>query len=173
VEDLRRWLWRASVALGLVLVATGLWLSFFYRPIVGNGQPTGAVEGIHTIHWVAALLFFVVLVVLAVTLVAAWNRAWAPAVAVVVLALGLLWTGTLLPWDQLALAAVTVGTNVHGLVTAAFDDQVKFVLIGGREVSQATIRNAFLVHAVVLPVAGVGCLAWLRRRSSTVGGAGV
>jgi quinol-cytochrome oxidoreductase complex cytochrome b subunit len=168
VEDLRRWLWRATAALGVVLVATGGWLSLFYRPPLRGQSP----QALHLVHWVAALLFVAVLVGLAVTTSVAWSRSWPPVFGLVVVAVALLWTGTLLPWDQLALAAVTVGTNIRGFFTAAFDDQVKFVLIGGVEISRATLRAWFVVHAFVLPVAGVACLAWLRRRSSTVEGAG-
>jgi quinol-cytochrome oxidoreductase complex cytochrome b subunit len=174
VEDLRRWLWWATVALGLVLVGTGGWLSLFYRPPgqkAFNSTTTGP-QFLHVVHWVAALLFLAVLVGLAVSTVVAWTRTGPVAVGVVVVAVALLWTGTLLPWDQLALWAVTVGTNIRGFFTAAFDDQVKFVLIGGVEISRATLRAWFVVHAFVLPVAGVACLAWLRRRSSTVEGAG-
>lgn len=58
--------------------------------------------------------------------------------------------------------AVTVGTNVGGVWQAAFGDRVRFVLLGGAEVSQATFGNWFLVHSVVLPVLVIGgaLLGW-------------
>jgi quinol-cytochrome oxidoreductase complex cytochrome b subunit len=173
VEDLRRWLWRATLLLGAVLVATGAWLSFFYRPFPPNGVPVSTAEAIHTIHWVVAALFVVTVVILVLATVVAWNRAWLPTLGLAAV-IGLsLWSGRRLPWDQLALRAVTVGTDFRGLVTAAFDDQVKFVIVGSREISQATIRAWFAMHALLLPVVGAGLLVWLRRRSSTVGSAGV
>ena len=45
-------------------------------------------------------------------------------------------TGYLLPWDQLALWAVTVGTNMMGY-TPVFGSQVRFVLLGGVEIGRA------------------------------------
>ena len=47
-------------------------------------------------------------------------------------------TGYLLPWDQLALWAVTVGTNMMGY-TPVFGDQVRFVLLGGVEIGTDTL----------------------------------
>jgi hypothetical protein len=40
----------------------------------------------------------------------------------------------------------------HGMWTAAFDDRVRFVLIGGAEISQGTLRLWFIVHGAVLAV---------------------
>jgi quinol-cytochrome oxidoreductase complex cytochrome b subunit len=111
--------------------------------------------------------------VLGILEVDARRRSWPAAAAEVVLGLALSFTGFLLPWDQLALRAVTVGTNFRGMFSAAFDSQVKFVIVGGREISQATIRTWFIVHAAVLPVALAVSLAALRRRSSTVSASGV
>jgi quinol-cytochrome oxidoreductase complex cytochrome b subunit len=59
-------------------------------------------------------------------------------------------TGLLLPWDQLALWAVTVGTNMYGL-RASFDPHVRFVLVGGAEVSPAAYRTAAVLHVIVFP----------------------
>ncbi|MCU1462832.1 MAG: putative menaquinol-cytochrome c reductase cytochrome b subunit [Acidimicrobiales bacterium] len=80
-------------------------------------------------------------------------------------------TGFLLPWDQLALWAVTVGTNMKGY-TPVFGSQVRFALLGGVEVTQATLWRWFVVHTIVLTVALGGLTAvvvWLgpRRRPST------
>ncbi len=50
-------------------------------------------------------------------------------------------TGYLLPWDQLAIWAVTVGTNMMGY-TPVFGRQVKFVLIGGGRDRSADAASA-------------------------------
>jgi hypothetical protein len=55
-----------------------------------------------------------------------------------VLTLLLAFTGYLLPWDQLALWAVTVGTNMMGYMPV-FGSQVRFELLGGFEIGPATL----------------------------------
>jgi hypothetical protein len=52
-------------------------------------------------------------------------------------------------WDQLALRAVTVGTGIHGLWYAAFNHEVRFVLIDGAEVDQSSFAPWAVVHLVV------------------------
>ena len=58
---------------------------------------------------------------------------WVIGVVLLMLTLLLSFTGYLLPWDQLALWAVTVGTNMMGY-TPVFGSQVRFVLLGGKEI---------------------------------------
>ena len=55
---------------------------------------------------------------------------WVIGVILLTLTLLLSFTGYLLPWDQLALWAVTVGTNMMGY-TPVFGQEVRFVLLGG------------------------------------------
>jgi quinol-cytochrome oxidoreductase complex cytochrome b subunit len=69
-----------------------------------------------------------------------------------------------LPWDQLALRAVTVGTNYQGLWRASLDHGVQFVLIGGVEIGQPTLRTWFLVHVFAVPcLAVLGAVAAVHR----------
>ena len=72
-------------------------------------------------------------------------------------------TGYLLPWDQLALWAVTVGTNYSGY-RPLFGDQVKFVLINGTEIAPSTLVRWLLVHMLLLGPAVVGFTLVLLRR---------
>lgn len=58
---------------------------------------------------------------------------------------------------------MTVGTDYQDMLSAAFSDDLRFLLIGGVEVSQATLRLWFLVHAVALTVAFAGLLALAAR----------
>ncbi len=77
-------------------------------------------------------------------------------------------TGVLLPWDQLALRAVRVGTNMHGF-TPLFGDQVRFVLIGHSEISTRTVVVWLIVHIALGGIAGGLAIAtWrsVRRRQS-------
>ena len=76
---------------------------------------------------------------------------WVIGVMLLMLTLLLSFTGYLLPWDQLALWAVTVGTNMMGY-TPVFGTQVRFVLLGGKEIGSrdaaAVVRAARAVAAV-------------------------
>jgi quinol-cytochrome oxidoreductase complex cytochrome b subunit len=61
-------------------------------------------------------------------------------------------TGYLLPWDQLALWAVTVGTNMIG-ATPVIGGQLRFLAIGSLEVGQAALIRSMLSS---LPAAADG-----------------
>ncbi len=67
---------------------------------------------------------------------------------------------------------MTVGTDYQDMLSAAFSDDLRFLLIGGVEVSQATLRLWFLVHAVALTVAFAGLLALAARGGCSRPGAG-
>lgn len=71
----------------------------------------------------------------------------------------LVWVATLGPvqWDQLGLWSVTVGTDVDGYWTAAFGTDVRFVLVGGAEVSQGEYATALVAH-LGAPVVGLVAL---------------
>lgn len=92
-----------------------------------------------------------------------WLQGAGAATALLVTTLALIYTGFLLPWDQLALWSVTVGTDYQGMLSAAFSAEVRFVFIGGVEISQATLRLWLLVHTVVLTVVFAGLLALAAR----------
>ena len=57
---------------------------------------------------------------------------------------------TCCPWDQLALWAVTVGTNMMGY-TPVFGNQVRFVLLGGAEIGTDTLLRWYVLHVLMLP----------------------
>lgn len=65
-------------------------------------------------------------------------------------------TTPLVQWDQLALLAVTVGTDVDGYWHAAFGDGVQFVLIGSTEVAQGDYAVALVAHMAAPVVSAVG-----------------
>jgi quinol-cytochrome oxidoreductase complex cytochrome b subunit len=80
-------------------------------------------------------------------------------------------SGYLLPWDQLAFWAVTIGSNIAGSASE-FTDMIgltglvdpggfiKRLLIGGEQVSQATLSRFFMLHVVFLPVSLVLLMSW-------------
>lgn len=75
---------------------------------------------------------------------------WVIGVVLLMLTLLLSFTGYLLPWDQLALCAVTVGTNMMGY-TPVFITQVRFVLLGGGEIGTDTLLRWYVPHVLLLP----------------------
>jgi quinol-cytochrome oxidoreductase complex cytochrome b subunit len=72
------------------------------------------------------------------------------------LTLFLSFTGYLLPWDQLAFWAVTVGTNIAAAIPWV-GATVRELLIGGRTIEQATLIRFYVLHCIVLP-GGLGLL---------------
>jgi quinol-cytochrome oxidoreductase complex cytochrome b subunit len=146
-------LWVVVVLAG-VLAVSGVWLTFTYRPNAAQAWPgvsdPSPMQWPRMIHLVATWLIVPAAAGLMVAS-AAVKRATAPAVGLLVLVIALAYTGFLIAWDQLALWAV-IPEGYHGMWTAAFDDRVRFVLIGSVEISQGTLRLWFIVHGAVLAV---------------------
>jgi quinol-cytochrome oxidoreductase complex cytochrome b subunit len=59
-------------------------------------------------------------------------------------------TGYLLPWDQLAYWAITVGTTIISYLPLAGDD-LRMLIIGGRELNAGTLQTFFTLHTALLP----------------------
>ncbi len=148
------------------LVASGIYLMFFYVP-----SPANAYTNIQTIQtevafgqyirnvhrWSAHLMVLAVAAHMArVFYRGAYKspREFNWVIGVVLLALTLLmsFTGYLLPWDQLAYWAVTVGTEMAGYVPF-IGEQVKAMLLGSSTVSSATLLRFYVLHVAVLPAA--------------------
>jgi quinol-cytochrome oxidoreductase complex cytochrome b subunit len=77
-----------------------------------------------------------------------WN--WVIGVVMLLLTLFLSFTGYLLPWDQLAFWAVTVGTNIASSIPW-IGPSMRELLIGGRAIEQATLIRFYVLHIVFLP----------------------
>lgn len=175
----------ALAALVLVLTVTGIYLWFAYRPTGAQAwggiyQPDEGVtlatraRGIH--RWTSYLTVLTsvaagaLLAAEAITARAPRRPDWRVALGVplVLMVLVASASGFALPWDQLALRAVTVGSNLKGY-GPIFGDEVRFVLMGGTEVDVATIRTWAVVH-LLAAAATVSLLALIRatawRRSS-------
>ncbi len=170
------WLGTASAALFFLLVLSGLPLLLLYVPSVERAY--GSVKDIEfvvtfgswirAVHRIAAHLMVAVvfLHLVRVFLTGAykngtgrgqrreWN--WVLGVVMIVLTLFLSFTGYLLPWDQLAYWAVTVGTNIASSVPFV-GPQMRELLIGGRSIDQATLLRFYVLHVIFLP-AGLGAL---------------
>jgi len=164
------------------LVASGIYLMFFYVP-----SPAQAYTDIQTIQtevafgqyvrnvhrWSAHLMVIAVAAHMArVFYRGAYKEPkefnWVIGVVLLVITLLLSFTGYLLPWDQLAFWAITVGTSMAGYVPY-IGDTVQEILLGGSTVSSATLLRFYVLHVAVLPAALVIILAvhlWRWRKDS-------
>ena len=91
---------------------------------------------------------------------------WVVGVCLLLVTLLLSFTGYLLPWDQLAFWAVTVGTNIVAYIPG-LGEKVRFLLLGGNEVGQMALLRFYVLHVVVLPLVAlalVGVHFWRIRK---------
>jgi quinol-cytochrome oxidoreductase complex cytochrome b subunit len=87
---------------------------------------------------------------------------WVVGVILLLVTFLLSFTGYLLPWDQLAIWAVTVGTNMaantpilgsegpFSIVTP--ENDARFILLGSKIVGQAGLLRFYVLHCVFLPL---------------------
>src|SRR5260221_8038993 len=154
-----------SFFLFILLTVTGIFLMFFYRPEAASAWndiktlQTAVTFGllVRNMHrWAAHLMVLSVFLHMARVF---YHGAYKPprefnwVIGIILLTLTLLlsFTGYLLPWDQLSLWAVTVGTNMMGY-TPVFGSQVKFALLGGAEIGGATLFPWYGFHVLMLPL---------------------
>jgi len=79
---------------------------------------------------------------------------WVVGVILLLLTLFLSYTGYLLPWDQLAFWAITVGTNIISAMPL-IGNRVKFLVLGGNVVGENALLRFYVLHCVVLPLAAI------------------
>lgn len=175
-----------SLALFAVLTATGFYLMLYYHPsvpqayddmkelrfVVSNGP---FLRNLH--RWSAhAMVLSVFMHMLRVF----YHRAYRPprefnwVVGVVLLLLTFLlsYTGYLLPWDQLAFWAVSVGTNMVKAMPV-LGPRFRFVLLGGNIVGENALLRFYVLHCVLLPLAlalGIAVHLWRVRKDGGVRG---
>jgi quinol-cytochrome oxidoreductase complex cytochrome b subunit len=88
---------------------------------------------------------------------------WIIGIALLLVTMLLSFSGYLLPWDQLAFWAVTIGANIAGSateltdifgITSYFDIGrfIKKILLGGPVVGQDTLIRFYLLHIILLPL---------------------
>jgi quinol-cytochrome oxidoreductase complex cytochrome b subunit len=76
---------------------------------------------------------------------------WVIGVLLFLLTLFLSFTGYLLPWDQLAFWAITVGTAIAGYAPV-FGNEIRFLLLGDTTVGQEALLRFYVLHVAVLPL---------------------
>ncbi len=164
------WLGTISAALFLILAVTGVILMFLYVPSVER-----AYQSVKDIEYVVSFGWFIramhrnathlMVAVVFLHMVRAFltgaykngvgvgqNRPlnWIIGIVLLLLTLFLAFTGYLLPWDQLAYWAVTVGTDIATKIPL-IGDQVRYALLGGFEIDQNTLIRFYVLHCFFLP----------------------
>jgi quinol-cytochrome oxidoreductase complex cytochrome b subunit len=94
---------------------------------------------------------------------------WIIGVVLLLSTLLLSFTGYLLPWDQLAFWAITVGTNI-ALAAPLVGEQTRFLLLGGNEIAQSALIRFYVLHCFVLPTVVLLLFAWHMWRIRKDGG---
>lgn len=184
------WLGTISAVLFLILTVTGGVLMFLYVPSVERAYLSVKdlefsmsfgwfLRGLHRIsaHLMVAAVF---LHMVRVFLTGAFKNGrkavgqnrplnWIIGVALLLITLLLSFTGYLLPWDQLAYWAITVGTNIASSAPI-FGEPTRFVLLGGTTIEQGTLIRFYVLHCFILPLTMVSLVAYHMWRVRKDGG---
>ncbi|HSB60192.1 MAG TPA: cytochrome b N-terminal domain-containing protein, partial [Vicinamibacteria bacterium] len=83
---------------------------------------------------------------------------WVVGVVLFLLTLALSFTGYLLPWDQLAYWAITVGTNIAAYAPVV-GERLKYLLLGGHAIGPGALLRFYVLHCVILPLGIFALLA--------------
>ncbi len=184
------WLGTISAVLFLILTITGGILMFLYVPSVERAYLSVKdleysmsfgwfLRGLHRIsaHLMVAVVF---LHMVRVFLTGAFKNGrkavgqnrplnWIVGVALLLATLLLSFTGYLLPWDQLAYWAITVGTNIASSAPV-FGEFSRFVLLGGTTIEQGTLIRFYVLHCFILPLTVAGLVGYHMWRVRKDGG---
>ena len=161
----------ASLFLFLLQGITGIMLTVYYVPSPDHAYDsiqyimTGVsfgwlIRGIH--HWGASLMVLIVFFhMLRTYFFGAYKYprefTWVTGVLLLLLTLGMGFTGYLLPWNQRAYWATTVATSIAGTVPF-IGNFINQVLRGGSDLSAVTLARFFSVHIWWFPAMIAGLI---------------
>jgi len=153
-----------SLFLFIIQVVTGILLLLYYKSgeefafesiqfIMSKVQFGWLIRSIHS--WTANLFILAAMVhMFSVYFGKAYRKpreiTWVTGMLMFFLALGLGFSGYLLPWNELAFFATKVGTDIAGIVPVV-GKPIMLFLRGGEEVTGATLSRFFGFHVAVLP----------------------
>lgn len=154
----------ATLFLGVVQGVTGILLTAYYVPhpdqaydsinyIMTDVSFGWLIRGIH--HWGATLLVITVFLhMLRTFFYGAYKYprevTWVTGVGLLLLSLGMGFTGYLLPWNQRAFWATTVGTSITETIPF-IGSFINSALRGGTELTTLTLVRFFSAHIWILP----------------------
>lgn len=149
-----------------IQVVTGVLLALYYQPTLAEANasvvrimtemPLGwLVRSVHS--WSATFMIALVFVhLLGIAFTKAYRRpreaTWLTGVLLLGSSLAFGFTGYLLPWDELSLAATKVGTNLPKALPV-IGSWITKVLRAGEDVTGDTLSRFFIAHVCVLPLA--------------------
>jgi quinol-cytochrome oxidoreductase complex cytochrome b subunit len=146
-------------------VVTGALALVYYQPSIEQAHASVArimnevpfgwlVRGMHS--WGSHLMIISIIIHMSKIFVYGIYKAprelnWVTGVTLLLLTLGLSFTGYLLPWTQLAYWATVVGTETPSAVPV-IGEYIRFAMRGGDDISQVTLTRFFAIHVMVLPM---------------------
>jgi quinol-cytochrome oxidoreductase complex cytochrome b subunit len=149
-------------------VITGIILMFYYTPspekafgsilYLLRNVPYGQL--LRDLHRLGAegMVIFTALHMLRTFLTGSYKKersfTWLTGVVLLGITLGLSFSGYLLPWDQLAYWAVTIGTSMAE-AAPLFGEQVNLLLRGAPDIGAGGLLRFYLGHVVLLPALAV------------------
>jgi len=155
----------ATLFVFVLQLVTGILLSLNYAPtpdtaydsvlFINSQVPFGwYIRGLH--HWGASAMVVLVVAHMVSAFVLGAHRAprevtWGIGVCLLLITLAFGFTGYLLPWDQKAYWATTVGTNMAGTVPLIGSALMR-VLRGGADVGAVTLTQFYSIHVLILPL---------------------
>ena len=153
-----------AFSLFIILAVTGVLLMFYYVPSVEQAHNrmldlSGTVAFgvlLRNMHrWAAhGMVAVVILHMCRVFFTGSYKPPrefnWVIGVVLMLLTFFASFTGYLLPWDQLAFWAITVGTAIAGYAPVV-GESMRFLLLGDRVVGQEALIRFYVLHVAVLP----------------------
>ena len=151
-----------------ILVLTGVLLMLYYHPSVPQAYAdmkdlqfvVSSGLFLRNLHrWSAqAMVFLVFAHMFKVFYRGAYRRPrefnWVIGIILLLVTLLLSYTGYLLPWDQLAFWAITVGSNISSAVPLV-GSKIHFLLLGGNQVNANALLRFYVLHCVILPLMAI------------------
>ncbi len=169
-----------SFGLFFVLTLSGILLMFYYRPTVHLAyQDIKDLEHVVTMggfwrnfhRWAAHMMVLITIFhMIRVFLTGAYKSPrefnWVVGVVLLLLTLLLSFSGYLLPWDQIAIWAITVGANMASntpilgaegpFSIAGLKNDARFMLLGGTYVGENALLRFYVLHCIAFPfLAGI------------------
>jgi len=149
-----------------IQIVTGVLLALYYRPTLAEANASVArivtelplgwlLRSVHS--WSSTFMIAIVFIhLLGVAFTKAYRRpreaTWVTGVLLLAVSLAFGFTGYLLPWDELSLAATKVGTNLPRPIPVV-GAWLTGIMRAGEDVTGDTLSRFFIFHVSVLPLA--------------------